>query len=58
MAKHIFIKEKDKENQYDKTRVQIEVDTDSLPDLVEAFEEYLKACGFHFDGSLDFQEED
>ena len=58
MAKYTFIKEQDKENKFDVTRVQIDVDTVSLADVVEAFEEYLQACGFKFDGHLDFQDDE
>lgn len=51
MSKYIFIKEKNKDNKFDNTNVIIEVETESLNDLVDAFEEYLLACGFKFPGS-------
>lgn len=30
----------------------------SLPEVVESFESFLRACGYSFDGSLDFIEEE
>lgn len=30
----------------------------SLSQMIEQFEYYLKACGFHFDGHLDIQNDD
>ncbi len=45
-----FIKTPDPENHFDRTRVEIEIaDNDiALPDLVEAFQDFLTASGFSF----------
>ena len=55
---HTFIKTKDETNQYDKTEVVVKVvDHDAdLNDLLEAFESYLLASGFVFDGHLEISE--
>ncbi len=53
-----FIKTPDPDNHHDKTTVIIRVDAVTLDDLVEAFEEFLKGCGFIFDGTLDIVEEE
>jgi hypothetical protein len=57
MAIYTFIKRKDPENRFDCTDVKIRVESPSLNDVLEAFEEFLKACGFHQSGTLDFVEE-
>ena len=28
-------------------------DVETLPQLLEAFEQFLRGCGFHFDGHID-----
>lgn len=38
--------------------VTVVSEAETLPDIVEAFEDYLRACGFIFDGHLDIIEED
>lgn len=48
-----FIKYKDPDNHYDKTTVIIKSESVVLQDILEDFEEFLKACGFNFDGHLD-----
>ena len=35
-----------------------EFDTEYLFDVLERFEEFLRGCGYHFNGVLDFVEED
>jgi hypothetical protein len=35
----------------------VEFSAVQLDDIVEEFEMFLKGCGFHFDGRLDFVEE-
>lgn len=35
-----------------------EFDTEYLFDVLERFEEFLKGCGYHFNGTLDFVDED
>ena len=51
-----FLKTHDKKNKFDTTDVQIKL---PLPDLtlsetIEAFEEFLLACGYQFKGRLEF----
>jgi hypothetical protein len=52
-----FIKLKDKNNRFDNTDVCIRLDAEqSLPDLLEAFKEFLMACGYQLDsgGSIEY----
>lgn len=58
MTKYTLIKEVEAENSYDISRVQLDIYTEHLTDLIEHFERFLQACGFVFDGHLDFQEEE
>ena len=48
-----FIKEQDKTNHFDNTRIEVQCDAVSLPDILEAFEYFLKGCGFEFKGNVD-----
>jgi hypothetical protein len=57
-GKYIFIKERDELNKFDHTRVQIESDSVSLPDLIEDFSDFLKASGFVLDGLEIVESED
>lgn len=38
--------------------ITVEIETCSLNVLVSKFENFLRICGYHFDGKLDFVEED
>ena len=57
-----FIKERDNENEYDNTAIQFKTIAECLPEVLEDFESFLRACGYIFDGSLqvvsDISEED
>ena len=55
-----FIKTHDPENKHDITDVIIETTHNelSIPDLLEVFEEFLKASGFVFKGHIDIVESD
>lgn len=55
---HTFSYTPDPDNPHDKNTVSISTNADNLLDLVEAFERYLKATGFVFDGQLDIVKED
>lgn len=49
-----FIKTPDRENPvYDKTEVVFTSTHDSLNELIEEFERFLRASGFYFKGQLD-----
>lgn len=50
---HIFIKRPDPHNRFDDTKVRIATSSETLTGVIGAFEEYLKACGFHFEGRLE-----
>jgi hypothetical protein len=50
-----LIKTIDPENQFDRTNVTIEIPHSDagLVELLEAFQEFLRACGFQFSGEID-----
>jgi len=49
-----FIKTKDPKNNFDITNVEISSDFNdlTLDQILETMEDFLKACGFSFDGNL------
>ncbi len=51
--KYIFTKNQDINNKFDHTKVQIESDAETLSEILEAFEYFLKGSGFVFEGHLD-----
>lgn len=53
MGIYKFIKEIDPDNEFDKSRVVIEVDTECRSDLLEYFEDFLKGCGYSVNGTID-----
>lgn len=53
-----FIKQRDPANKFDVSVIEHSVDAVSIPDLLEAFEAFLKGCGFVFDGHIDIVEEE
>lgn len=55
---HTFSYTPDPNNPHDHISVTVSTQTPSLAELLEAFESYLKATGFHFDGVVDIVEED
>ena len=58
MPRYIFKKEKDLDNKFDTTAVEITVDTESLPNILMAFEEFLKGSGFSIRGTLEIVEDE
>lgn len=56
MAKYKFIKIKDPDNEHDKVNVKFSVETNYLPDLLEAFKEFLLGCGYSINGDLEITE--
>lgn len=52
MATYIFIKKPDTNNEYDITTVQIKVETIIVDDLLDAFEDFLKASGYVVNGKI------
>jgi len=57
MSKYVFMKNPDEKNQFDLSTVTIELETDNKSDLIEHFEDFLKACGFVVKGYIDEVEE-
>lgn len=57
---YIFKKTPDKSNNFDNTEVVIKTIHNelTLTDLVEIFEEFIKGCGYHPKGSLDWIEDE
>lgn len=53
-AKYILKKLKDPDNHFDTTDVIIRIETESLSDVVQGMEEFIRACGFCPEGTLDF----
>lgn len=57
MPKYEFIKYRELENKFDYTAVKFEVETCDRQEMIEAFEEFLRACGYQV-GSLVEEEND
>ena len=51
---HTFTYTPDPQNPHDHATVVVSTSAPSLPDVLAAFEAYLLASGFRFDGQLDF----
>lgn len=47
---HTFTKTRDLLNHLDHTEVTVKTEAEQLSDVVSAFEDYLRGCGFHFEG--------
>ena len=47
---HTFHKTKEDGNKFDDVEVIVRTEALELSNLVNAFEDYLRACGFHFPG--------
>ena len=62
MTKYKFICESVQEDvswdNHPNTRVEYTVDAVDLSDMLEAFQYFLRGCGFNPDGELDFIEEE
>lgn len=50
----IFKKLPDPDNAYDHSTIIIKTEAETLSDIVQDFEDFLKGCGFDFKGHLDF----
>lgn len=53
MNKYKFIKEVDPDNEYDKARIEFEVEAETWGDLLEYFEQFVRGCGFSPKGTFD-----
>jgi len=57
MNKFTFTKTKDPENKFDISNVTMEIEAENLRDILEHFEDFLKACGFHIKGYIGVKDE-
>lgn len=53
-----FLKTKDEDNRFDTSNVLVTSDAETLEDILTDFEDFLRGCGYVFDGHLDIIEED
>ena len=58
MSKIIFKKAIDEKNPYDNTEVTVEFNGTSLNEAIDAFEDFLLAIGYRFNGKLEIVETD
>ena len=49
----MFIKEIDKNNEYDTTKIEFTEESPCLSQVITSFEDFLRGCGFKIDGHLD-----
>lgn len=57
MNKYVFKKYKDPDNSFDNADITFEVEAETLPELLEAFDDFIKGCAFAPKGYLDYVEE-
>ncbi len=55
-----FIKIKNPDNKFDLSDITFEIEQEelTLSDLISEIEDFIKACGFDFDGHLNIVEEE
>lgn len=53
MARFTFTKHKDVHNSYDNTSVVVSSDSLCIPELLEDFADFLRGCGYRFNGSIE-----
>jgi hypothetical protein len=58
MPKYHFIKYKEQDNCHDFSTIIYEVDSHNLEEVIEGFENFLKASGFYFEGHLYITDDD
>lgn len=54
----VLIKKPDVSNENDTCYIQMKQEVTTLEQALEMFEDFLKGCGFCFDGSLEIYKED
>lgn len=47
-----FEKKPDPENRFDNTYLSLETEQVSLPEILKDFQDFLKGCGFTFNGDI------
>ncbi len=52
MGQFKFVKDKDPNNEYDYARVEVSFDAITLQEMFETFGDFLKGCGFGFNGEI------
>ncbi len=52
-SKFVLKKLKDPDNKFDNTDVVIRIEAETLSELLEGMEDFIRGCGFHLDGTLD-----
>ena len=57
MTKYVFIKHPNPDNEFDNTRIEFTVEGQSIPEIIESFEDFLRGCGFVVSGKLEIVEE-
>lgn len=58
MPKFTFVKHVDPNNEFDNTKIEFTVEEQSLSEIIEVFEDFLRGCGFIIQGKLDVIEEE
>ncbi len=58
MSKYIFTKLPMANDEFDDVKLQMTTEAETLSDLIETFQYFLKGAGFHFDGNLEIVTED
>ncbi len=58
MSKYIFTKLPMAHDEFDDVKLQMTTEAETLSDLIETFQYFLKGSGFHFDGNLEIVTED
>ena len=53
-----FIKMREIDNEFDVSEIEFRIDTVNRDTLLEEFEHFLKACGYHINGTLDIVEDE
>lgn len=56
MNKYKFIKYSNPENEFDNSEIEFTVEAETWVELIGEFEAFLRGCGFHPKGTLDFVE--
>jgi hypothetical protein len=52
-VKIVIKKVKVETNSFDNTSVMVVAEVTTLDEALQAYEDFLRGCGFHFDGSLE-----
>jgi hypothetical protein len=53
-----FVKLPDEDNQHDRSKIIYKTDSETLEGVIEGFQDFLKACGYNFDGRLEIVQDE